>query len=147
MPRKPQEVVVILILKRLSVWLLETLFEAVLLWAFLLIWWGPGRSGNPALLAFIVLWALWLSVTTGYAATTLICRLVWKSEWLLWYPFIAALLYVIHAQIFFMVNDAFTPAVRLHLRVAGVCVVFVCAFIGSLVLQKWEETLGRQTVA
>jgi hypothetical protein len=146
MLRKPQEVLVMLILKRQAVWLLETLFEAVLLGAFLHILWGPGRSGNPGLLAFNVLWALWLSVTTGYAVTTLICRLVWKSEWLLWYPFNAALLYVIHAQIFFMVNDAFTPANRLLLRVAGVCVVFVCAFIGSLVLQKWEETLSKQTV-
>lgn len=129
-----------LILKRLAVWLIETVAEAVLLSLFMNMWWGFSDPVERGFLFQLFGWA-WAILTvfmlgSGYLITTAILRMAWKSQRLWTYSAASAVLVLAHLQIFFFVASGWTTYQRLQVQVASACVVFVCTFIGGWILQK-----------
>lgn len=134
-----------LVLKRSFVWLVEILAEVVLLALFILIWYPPGASGFVPAFGVAVYWIIRIAVITAYILTTLVSRLVWKRQQALWYPLVAATLYIIHAQIFYEIAGGLEISDRFLLLTAGTCIVFVCTFVGSYVLRGWERRASKET--
>ncbi len=129
----------LLMLKRMTVWFIETLCAAALLGAFLIVWFGPSGIGIMREFLGTVGMIIFISGRTGYVATTLIGRLLWKRQIALWYPAAAAVLCIIHGLDFFIsIRSAADPG-NIFVLMAGVCAVFVCTLAGSYVLLRWEQ--------
>jgi hypothetical protein len=93
------------ILKRLTVWVLEALFTAVLLGGLLAALSSPDLSTFISVLPGV--WALAFGVGAilflhGYYLTTVLAGVVWRSQKLWLYPTIAATLFLIHTDIVFL---------------------------------------------
>ena len=132
-----------LILKRLVVWLLEVLVEALLLGALL---------GALVLPNFVTLlpgvWALGFAVGVvlflhGYYLTRVLFGVVWRSQRKRLYPAIAATFFIIHMHIAFVRlkpdMSLLGRATELPFLAGGACIVFACAFAGNWCLRKWES--------
>src|SRR5262245_60531420 len=128
-----------LILRRLAVWLIETVAEAVLLSLFMNMWSGfsdPVERGYLFQL-FMSAWAILtvFMLGSGYLITTAILRIAWKSQRLWAYSAVSAVLVLAHLQISFL-DSGWTTYQRLRVQVASACIVFACTFIGGWILQK-----------
>jgi hypothetical protein len=129
------------ILKRLTVWLVERFVEALLfgaLFGYLLL---PNfRNVFPDLWRLTGIVAVVLFIH-GYYVTTGLFGIVWRSRKSWVYPAIAAVLLVIHTRILFArAGSDFTPetrAMELPFAMVGACIAFGCSFVGSRVLKKW----------
>src|SRR5262245_61133583 len=129
-----------LILKRLAVWLIETVTEAVLLSLFMNTWWGYSDPLKRGFLFLLFGWA-WAILTvfmlgSGYLITTAILRIAWKSQTLWTYSAASAVLVIAHLQIFYFVAGGWETYIRLTVQAASACIVFACTFIGGWILQK-----------
>ena len=134
-----------LILKRLSIWLVETCFEVLLLGLALLAMFGYDQGAFVKGLGFYTSALTLLSVTTGYLLTTVVARGAWKSHKLWSYSAVATVLFLIHSQIFFHAATGATKSERLSMQLAGCCIVFACTFLGSFVLRRWMPTSTQTT--
>ena len=138
--------VVTVMLKRLAVWLLETVCVALLLSLLLIVLaWaeetGPyisSRGFAHDMLVALAMTAIFV-VNTGYLLTTAVCRVVWWNQRLWSYPVAAAVLFLAHLQYLFFETNGETSSERLRLRAAGVCIVLGCTLVGSCLLRKWAE--------
>ena len=126
-----------MILKRLIVWFVETIFEAMLLALALIGLFGYDQHAFGKSLELYVSGILLLSFTSGYLVTTAIARGAWKGQ--SWWSFsaIAVTLFLAHSEIVFVVSGASTLPERLSMQMAGACIVFACTFAGTLALRKW----------
>ena len=128
-------------IKRITVWFIETCLEILLLGLVLTLLLGHDQH---AFVKDVFIYSAGISLlffSTGYLLTTVIVRAVWKGRrsWL--YPAVATALYFIHFEIMnFGVRGAFEPSTRLHVRVFGACIVFACTLAGTLVLRRWTAT-------
>ena len=125
-------------LRRLSVWLIETCCEAVLLMLLVLIL--SGRSEQRTIvedlsLAFFGTVIVFM-VGSGYLLTTAVGRAFLSSHnpWV--YPPIAAVLFVAHEQFLFS-GWKLPNGSHLQTQVFGACIVFICTLVGGLLLQRW----------
>lgn len=130
-----------LIMKRLGVWALETLCEALLLMVFLTALFGG--DGNSRLVddALLALWSIVFifMVGSGFLLTTAIIGVFSRSQnpWV--YPSITAMLFVVHEQ--FLFTGWKTPdASHVQTQVVGACVGFACTFVGGRFLRRWVQT-------
>ena len=132
-----------MLLKRLAVWFLETLFEAMLLGLALIVLFGYDQHAFGKSLGLYVSGILLMSFTTGYLLTTAVARGAWRGqEW--WsYSVIAVALFLVHSEIFFVVSGGSTRSEKLSMQMAGACIVFACTFVGTLVLRKWAPARSR----
>jgi len=131
-------------LKRVLVWVLEVLAEALLLGTLL------GVLLFPNIVHLIPgLWALGLAVGVvlflhGYYLTRALVGVAWRSRrpWL--YPAIAASLFVAHMHFAVIrLKPDMTPVARgtePPFLAGGACIVFACAFAGNWLLRKWTHT-------
>jgi hypothetical protein len=71
---------VMLILKRLTIWLVETFLQAILLALALIGLFGYDRHAFGKSFGFYVTGILLLSFTTGYLLTTAVARGAWKNQ-------------------------------------------------------------------
>ena len=126
-----------LILKRLTVWFVEILFEAMLLGLALAGLFGYDQNAFGKSVERYVSGILLLSFTTGYLVTTAIVRLAWKGQSWWSYSAIAVALFLAHSQLFFVVSGGSTLLERLSMQMAGACIVFACTFAGTLALRRW----------
>jgi drug/metabolite transporter (DMT)-like permease len=133
-----------LILKRLSVWVTETVLQ-VLLFAVLLIalfGYDPHAFGKGLLTYAVSVFTMFFS--TGYLFTTAISRAVWRGRKLWPYSAFAATLFLIHFEGFnILIGGAFEPRDRVRIRLAGSCIAFLSTFLGSLALRKCPPTNGK----
>ena len=143
MRRDRQYGIGMLILKRLAVWLLETLCETLLLGLFLTVFFGFDQHAFGKDLLIYASGVVFLFFTTGYLLTTAILRAVWRSQRLWLYPIISTVLFFIHSQIFFVDSGGSTPSEKLWIRAAGACIVFACTFAGPFALQMWLPTSNK----
>jgi len=129
-----------LIVKRLVVWLLERLIEALFL---------GGLLGFLLHLSFRAFWVYALAVGVvlfmhGYYFTTAFFGVIWRKAKWWFYPAITAALFVVHAHIVFLRGKHdFTPeasAIELPFLVGGACLVSACSFAGERVLSRWLRT-------
>ncbi len=130
-----------LILKRLAVWLLETLGEATLLSGLLYVLAGTsfGHDFSRDLLFLFIGTSVVFMWGHRYLFTTVIFGVIWRSQrrWL--YPTIAAALFAIHVQFY---ATGWTVSLRLLTQFAGACIVFACTFLGNCLLRKWAQHAG-----
>ncbi len=136
----------LLMLRRMTVWFIETLCAAVLLAAFLIVWYGPSGIGIMREVFGTVVMIIFVSGRTGYVATTLICRLLWKWQIALWYSAAAAVLCIVHGLYFFISIGTADDPDHIFILMAGACAVFVCTLAGSYVLLRWERPRSDQAV-
>lgn len=124
-------------MKRIAVWLIETLSEILLCGIVLVVLLGHDPSTYlETLLAYSSGVAL-LLFTTGYLFTTLLVRAIRNGQTLWIYPAIATGLYFIHFEIMNVLSHgAFAPSDRPIIRAACACVVLVCTFVGSWLLRR-----------
>jgi len=129
-----------LIVKRLIVWLLERLLEALFL---------GGLLGFLLHLSIRGFWFYALAVGVvlfihGYYFTTAFFGLLWRSNKWWFYPAITAALFVAHDYIAFLrFKHDLTPearAIELPFLVGGACFVSACSFAGERVLSRWLRT-------
>lgn len=133
-----------LILKRLTIWLLETACVTLLLSFLLMILaWveetGPfvSRLGLAHDMLIALAMAAIFMVNTGYVLTTAVSRIVWRSHSFWAYPAVAAVLFLAHLQYLFREASGQSSSERLAIRVGGACVVVACTLVGSWLLRKW----------
>ena len=125
-------------MKRIAVWLIETVSEVLLLGLVLALLLGHDQH---AFLKDVLIYSSGVSLlffSTGFLLTTIIARAVWKTPkpWL--YPVIATALFLIHFELMNMgVRGAFEPPTRLRVLIAGACIVFACTFAGTIALRRW----------
>ena len=129
-----------LILKRLAVWLLETLSEAVLVGAFLSVLAWADDSTFRGLLLLITGTAVLFMVGSGYLLTTAIFGVVWRSQRLWLYPAVAAVLFISHVQFYV---TGWETSLMLQVQAGGACIVFACTFVGNCILRKWVHAGGK----
>ena len=133
-----------LILKRLCVWFVETVTEALLLGIVLAVLLGHDQN---AFVKDVVIYSTAISymfLVTGYLLSTAIVRALWRGQTLWSYPAIATTLFFIHFEIMNVgVGGAFQPKDRLPICVAGACITAASTLAGSLALRRW--TVGQPT--
>jgi len=121
--------------KRLVVWLIETLSEALLLGisvAYLF-------HQSPRMMAMFVFGTLIsFMFPTGYLLTTLVLRLAWRNPKPALYSAASAGLFIAHLQVFFLVMGPSSDD-KLPTEAAGICIVFACTFLGGWLLRKWVQ--------
>jgi hypothetical protein len=126
--------------KRMTVWLLETACEALLVSVLLIVLSlhdGPSQLGLIRDLAFGFFATLLVFCTTGYVFTTALAAIFWRNGNRVWlYPFLVALFFSIHLQILFSVASGWSPAERLPVRIGGPCIAFGCTYLGGIFLRR-----------
>jgi hypothetical protein len=136
----------VLILKRLTVWFIETASEALLLGLVLTLLFGHDQH---AFLKDVLIYSSGISLlffSTGYLLTTIVARAVLRGRGSWLYPAIATALFFIHFEIMNVsLGGAFAPSTRLRVRVAGACIAFACTVVGTLALRRWtpEQPVTR----
>jgi hypothetical protein len=144
-----------LILKRFTVWLLESLSEtfllSVLFIAYGRISFGADQQSNyvKELSVMMVAVAVVFMFASGYMLTTALCGVVWRASRPWVYPAIAAVLYLGHLIMVFGAGrwgvslNHWALSQRVTLEAGGASTVFTCTFIGGHFLRKWVETGTR----
>ncbi len=138
------------ILKRLTVWSMERAIEACLLGGLFagLVSLSAKDPALPVRNALSAFWVSGIAVAVilflhGYYVTTAFFGVIWRSTKTWMYPTITPLLFVIHTHIVFMrMGPDFTPEGRgmeLPFVLGGAGIVFLCAFAGSPILNKWTN--------
>ena len=129
-----------LLLKRVVIWVGETVSESVLLMIFLTsLWWR--LRGSESLVDMLKLWFFWslflFMVSSGYLVTTALFGVILRSSIPWVYPAIAATLFVVHVQFF---PNGWDPGTRLPVQAGGACIVFACCYGGNWCLKKWVQS-------
>ena len=135
-----------LILKRLVIWLFETVFEAFLLSVVLVCLLGDNQHKHTKDLSVSFVWIGTMFFSTGYLFTTAIARAVWRGGTVRFYPVVAAVLFLVHFEILnHSAGGIFDLRKRLVIRIAGVCIVFACTFVGTLLLRRWRLAASNRS--
>jgi hypothetical protein len=130
-----------LILKRLAIWALESIFELVLFLLLLMLLSSSEQSGLAGNLGFAVFAALGVfMISSGYLLTTALFGVVFRSRRPWVYPVIATVLFIGHYQ--FLRGWRFPDTSLLDLQVGGACIVFFCTFLGNRILRQWNQEPG-----
>ncbi len=127
-----------LIGKRLTIWLHETLSAVFLIGVGLLLVVGYDKTrGIGRELLFSVRWIGLFAFSTGYLFTTAVCRVIWRDLRPWSYPIIATVLFLIHSQVFFVSFRSSSEPQELFFQIPGGLTVFACTYVGSYVLRTW----------
>ena len=131
-----------LILKRFAIWVLELSCEA-LLFSLLLSFLGgpPYRHDFPEDLWFGAAVVVIAFLNTGYAITTALFGVLWRSPTLWVYPTITAILFVAIFQIITISQGSgWSLSTKLFFQGFGIGIVFACTFVGTYLLRKWTAS-------
>jgi hypothetical protein len=129
----------LLVLKIVTVWFIETLCGVLFLGLFSTVVFRVPRYSIAQLLGASLFWVIYVAVRTGYAFTTLVCRLLWSKKKLLWYPACATALCIVHGLYYFLSSDTGTLWGRFMMLTVGAFAAFVSTLAGSYVLLRWEH--------
>lgn len=133
-----------LILRRLSIWILETSLEAALLSVVLISLFGCDEHAYGKCLGINFIWIGTMFFGTGYLFSTGIVRAVWRGATVWLYPVVAVMLFFVHFEILnHAAGGMFDPSKRAVIRTAGGGVVLLCTMAGSLALQRWKAGEAR----
>ncbi|WP_263374947.1 hypothetical protein [Granulicella aggregans] len=99
---------------------------------------------SPSMIAGIGVFVLIEFAMTGYLATTLIARFVLQGKRQQLYPYISALLYLLHSSIFFIaLGNTLLEKGNLAIQLGGSLVAFVCTWSGNWLLTRWQWVGGH----
>jgi hypothetical protein len=125
-------------IKRLTIWLFETSFEAMLLGLTMVVLFGYDTQHFAGGLLVYAGFIMIFFFLTGYLLTTVIFRAFWKSRSLWQYSAIATGLFLLHFEILNIgIGGAFAPHERYRVLGTGLCIAFACTYVGTFVLNKW----------
>jgi len=131
-------------IKRITIWLLETLSEATLLGMFLVLLFGYDKEHFAGGLFIYASFIFIFFGLTGYLLTTILVRIFWDRLSIWQNSAIAITLFLIHFEILNIgIGGAFAPHDRYRIITAGVCIAFACTLGGTLILNKWAPTDNR----
>lgn len=128
-----------LVLKRVIVWLAELACICISLGFLLRLLLGPFLPGGnvptdvaryASAAAVVFVWG------SGYALTTFVFAVIWRSARAWIYPTIAAGLYVVHLQLF---STAWGVHEKLPLLFLGAPAVFGWTYLGGWLLRRWRQ--------
>lgn len=124
---------VVLITKKITIWLLEILFQDLGLSLLFILpnRYDPGDFVKDLTISALGVFMLFFS--TAYLLTTVVFRAFWKNRSPWTYPAIATVLFLIHFEMF----RGFERGERWYVRIIGGGIVFFTTFIGTSVLRKW----------
>ena len=88
-----------LILKRLSIWFIETLFEVLFLGVLLAVLFGYDYNALIKSVLTLSIAISYMFLVTGYLLSTAVVRALWRGQTLWSYPAVAAVLFFIHFEI------------------------------------------------
>ena len=127
-----------LMLKRIVVWSLETLLQVPLLMALLMLLSDLSHGVRWFDVRLLLFAAIVFMVGSGYVVTTAIVAILFRGQtpWL--YPIIAACLFIIHEQ-FFISGWAPPETIQLQIQAGGASVVFATTFLGGRYLRRWSS--------
>ncbi len=129
---------IVMLVRRMCVWVGEIISEAILIAVFLTSLWCRLRD-SESLGDMLKLWFFWplflFMVASDYLLTTGFFGIVWRSsiQWV--YPLISALLFVVHIQIF---PNGWDLETRIPVQVGGASIVFACCYGGNWFLKRWS---------
>jgi hypothetical protein len=133
----------------LAVWFLEMLGEAfgtclvIVVVAFISSWHAHPPLHNDLNLRMIFGISAFVLIEfamTGYLATTVISRCYLRSKKQLFYPYVTALLYLVHSTIFFVtVGNRLFEKDNLAIQFSGAVVAFACSWLGNRAVAHWNE--------
>lgn len=127
-------------MKRLAVWLIEVVLEAMLLSVVLLCLSGYTRGTVLKDLTVGFIWITTMFFSTGYLFTTAIARAVWRGRRVWVYSAVALALFFVHFEILNHASGGiFNRPERLVIRTAGACIVLTCTLAGTLILRWWTS--------
>ena len=127
-----------MLLKRILVWFLETLLEAVLLALTLICLFGDNKHAYFKDFAIGFVWIGTMFFSTGYLLSTIVARAIWRGRSLWIYSVIATVLFSIHFEILnYAAGGAFDPPQRWVVRITGACIAFLCTLAGTFFLRQW----------
>ena len=133
----------LMVVKRLTVWLLETSMGILLLGLLLIVLFGHDQHAfGRDLLAYLGA-IVAMAFSTGYLLSTAVSRAFWRGRTLWSYPTLATLLFVIHSQLFFVVSGGSTQSEKLSIQAPGLCIVFACTLAGTFILRKWAPARSK----
>jgi hypothetical protein len=133
-----------LIGKRLTIWLLETLSAVFLIglgW-FLVAGYDKTRGIGKELLFAVTAIGVF-AFSTGYLFTTAVCRAIWRDLRPWSYPIIATVLFLIHSQVFFVSFRSSSEPQELSFQIPGGLTVFACTYLGS---RRWVSADNKLAV-
>jgi hypothetical protein len=131
--------------RRILVWFVETLLEALLLSVVLERLLGHDKHAFLKDLSIYSSGIVLLFFTTGYFLTTILARALWRGQTFWSYSGVAAALFLVHFEVMNVgLGGAFDPSDRLRVRVLGTCIVLACTLAGSLALRRWPPAHSRQ---
>jgi|SRR5271170_5431647 len=130
--------------KRLLVWFLETVLEALLISVVLICLLGDNQHRYAKDLAVSVVWIGTMLFSTGYLLTTVIARAALQGRFIRLYPGVALILFLIHFEILnHSAGGIFDAPKRAMIRIAGACIVLACTFVGNLLLRRWTSATAN----
>ncbi len=142
---------------RLAVWLLEILGEAsgtclvicaMALWEARHVQPPPQNDLSLSKVVGISLFVLIEFAMTGYLVTTLIARFALRGNRQQLYPYISALLYLLHSSIFFIaLGYSLLERGNLAIQLGGSLVTFACTWLGNLLLSPTAEKLNGSLIS
>jgi hypothetical protein len=147
---------VVAVLKRLAVWLLESITLDLGLGTVLLLMAvaeDPHRHLEMPVYRAILMFAAAVLVVgmfgTGYLATSAIARIFIPIKRWWFYPLTLAALFSLHLEIFFLAmgGTGWTRGEQATVRIGGACIVFLAALGGNAVLRRWSEPRPSQIPA
>lgn len=124
-------------LKRLCIWTGEIVSQAVGLSILLLS--SPSDISPAGEIYKLALAIITAFVMSGYAWTTLVARLMFKSSRIWLYPVIAVLLSLIHFEVLNRQVGPFDTTFAFKVRSSSVVVVFMITILGSFALNHWRR--------
>lgn len=130
--------------KRLLVWFLETVLEALLISVVLVCLLGDNQHRYAKDVAVSFVWIGTMFFGTGYLFTTAIARAASQGRFIRLYPGVALVLFLIHIEILnHSAGGIFDAPKRAVIRIAGACIVLTCTFVGNLLLRRWTSATAN----
>ena len=139
-----------LTVKRVALFLLELLMEALLLGSLM----GVLISSHTGLQNGIIGSILSVPVILalhGYYISRVLSVIVRTRVTRWFYPLLACFVFICHAwYAFWQMKSSLSPfaeSEKTPFLIGGACIVFVCAFIGTIALERWMPTRDRFAAA
>jgi hypothetical protein len=128
-------------LKRLAVWLLETLVQvplAMAMLAVLVLLSGEVPEFDSFGLRILLFAVMVFMVGSGYPLTTAVVGVFFRHSLGRLYPLVTTLLFLTHAHLF-VAGWTLPSAEQVSLEIGGAVVVFCVTSVGNRLLRRWTR--------
>jgi hypothetical protein len=133
----------LLTLKRVTVLTLELLIEAILLGSLMGVLISNSTGLQNGIIGSILSVPVILALH-GYYISRVISVMVWSRITRWFYPLLACFVFICHTwYAFWQMKSSLSPfaeSKKTPFLIGGACIVFACAYIGTMALEGWLPT-------